>query len=171
MATNKTASRRLADTKQADEPLFYTSNEDGTPIYVDLEDGRRAIVGEEPRALPRSMWKAAARAGCMSTQMARNVRSRVGFDDSQVHEADDPVKRQKLIIDAIYGAVQADADAPGYETAFTSNGLPNVDWLCSNLGFKLTADERDAAWVEVQRMVERDDAAENEATAAAADID
>ena len=80
--------------------------------------------------------------------------------------ADDPASdaftRKNAIKAAMLDALQADEDDPDYTDAFTANDIPNVRWLEKKVGFSLSADERDAAWAEVQNEAGGDDETEGE---------
>jgi hypothetical protein len=129
---------------KTETPRWYSP--DGTPIHVYLPDGSKAIVAEDPRELPRKFWKAAGRAGCMTTGMP-NVKD---MQPPQGNPEDDAETRIELIAAAIQEAMGQEEDAPGYEDAFTNAGKPNVQWLSKKVGFTVTAADRDEAYDRVE---------------------
>lgn len=124
---------------------------DGEDIRLCLKNGHTAIVGEEPRELPRQFWKEAARNGCRTTDMPRNIDAPVGGDE------DDEFSRRKLIKDAMIDAADHAEGDEGYEDAFTAAGIPSTRWLSEKVGFNVTSADRDAVWREVQEETEEED--------------
>lgn len=136
-------------------PFFYSP--DGTPIRVCLPDGRVAIVGEEPRELPRGFFKEAFKQGCMTTAMPS--KAEIDALKPAVGTAHEPLDRVKAITQAIRDAANAAEDAPGYEGAFTGTGMPDIKWLSAKVGFGVDRTERDGAWHVVQQEIEAAEAA------------
>ncbi|MES2347035.1 MAG: hypothetical protein V4641_05625 [Pseudomonadota bacterium] len=130
---------------------FYSP--DGTDMRVCLPDGRTAIVGEEPRDLHPAFNRAAIRAGCLSTDMPSAVR----MQGADVPLQDDVFKRKEAIKEKMSEALRAEEGAPGYEDAFTSSGIPNINWLSKAVGFNIERSERDELWSEVQAELDNDD--------------
>lgn len=135
------------------EKLF--SSIDGTDVRVTHGDGSVAIVGADPRPLPRKLWRAAIKAGCQTDARLRAV-------DMPVDPADDAFTRKQAIKDAMIAALQADDTDPEFEDAFTANDIPNVRWLEKRVGFSLSGDERDVCWSEVQQDMPDGDEEEGE---------
>jgi hypothetical protein len=127
------------------EPEFFS--EDGTDIDVHLPDGRKAIVGAIPRTLPKAFWKAAGKAGCIATGMAPRAQRTV----PQAPPEEDVPMRMALIKKAIVKAANSAEDAPGFEDAFTRNGLPNLEYLSRECGFSVQTTERDVVWQQVEK--------------------
>lgn len=125
---------------------------DGSEIRVAHPDGSVAVVGATPRMLPKKLWKAAIRAGCQTNESAPPA------PITGLTVADDAMERKAAIIAAMKEALEADEDDPKYMDAFTADELPSVRWLESKVKFPLSADERDAAWAEVQALLETDEA-------------
>lgn len=134
-------------------PQFYSP--DGTPIRVCMPGGHVAIVDENPRPLPQSMWKAAAREGCLTTDMPAAERMKAPTPGIEF----EPFERRAAIKAAIERAYNMEDDAEGFEDAFTANGLPNINWLSRELGFTVERPERDEMWREVQAEAEAADEA------------
>lgn len=135
---------------------FYSP--DGTPIRVNLPDGRRVVVCE-PRTIPPAFNRAAMKAGCLTTDMPDAATMR----GPATPAADEPQTRAAMVEKAIRDAFHAndvdddkDVDAK-FDGAFTSNGNPSVTWLSTFLGFKIDAAERDAAWGKIQRELDSAD--------------
>lgn len=122
------------------EPRWYSP--DGTDISVYLPDGSRAIVGEDPRALPRKFWRQAGKDGCLTTDMP----AAADMKPPSANPEDDDETRIGLIVDAIKDALAQEEDAPGYEDSFTAAGKPNAQWLSKKVGFNVTASDRDDAF-------------------------
>lgn len=146
------------------ETTFYSP--DGEPIRVKLPDGRVAIVTDEPRTLPAAFHRAALKAGCFPTGDAKRV-------VAEIPTKDDPLKRREAIKDAIFDVLaSAPADhapeaehaefAKNYEGALNADGVPNVRFLETKLGFNIDAAERDSAFAEVRQELERGDDADDE---------
>ena len=129
--------------KAKNERLFYSF--DGSDIRVPLPDGSVVIVGERPRPLPKKFWRAAIRNGCQTSDSIPKVDL-----EPELGAKDDPFTRMEAIKAAIVEALESDETDEQYADAFTANDIPNVRWLEKKVGFGLTADERDAAWREVQ---------------------
>ncbi|MBS0227083.1 MAG: hypothetical protein JSS23_00120 [Proteobacteria bacterium] len=135
---------------------FYSP--DSTPIRVNLPDGRRLVVNE-PREIPAAFNRAAMKAGCLTTDMP----DAVTMAGPTTAASDDPITRAGLLEKAIRDAFNANdvedestIDAR-FADAFTRNGIPNVLWLSTYLGFKIDAAERDAAWGKIQKEIEDED--------------
>lgn len=138
--------------------MFYSP--DGTDIRVALEDGRVAIVGEEPRNLHPAFNRAAVRAGCLTTDMPSAVR----MQGPDVPHEFDASSRRDMIMGKMRKALNAEEGAPGFEDAFTANGLPNIKWLSEAVGFTIERSERDELWgiVSAEDANDRADDADNE---------
>lgn len=134
----------------APQTLWYSP--DGTDIHLYLANGHKAIVGEEPRTLPRQFWKKAAQEGCRTTDMPKDMPSA-----PEGGEGDDEFSRRKLIKDAMLDALEHAEGDEGYEDAFTANGIPNARWLSEKCGFNVTAVDRDDVWREVQAETEEEE--------------
>lgn len=136
-----------AAAQKPEERLFYS--QDGEDIRVPLPDGRVALVGEEPRVLPRAFHKEAMKRGCLIAG------ANMPKLDLSVPTELDQEARNEAIKDAIREALDADSEAEGYEAAygeaFNENEEPSVRWIEKRLGFNISAGERDKAWAEVQR--------------------
>lgn len=117
---------------------------DGSDVRVIHPDGTVAIVGDEPRELPKKLWRAAVKAGCQTDTSLKPA------ELPELTNADDAFTRMQAIKDAIGEALGSDEADEQYADAFTANDIPNVRWLEKKCGFSLTADERDQAWAEVQ---------------------
>lgn len=128
---------------------------DGTPIHVPLPDGSKAIVLglDQARSLPARFVRAAAAAGCMTTALAHLPRDVI---NPQTPASADPQLRNKLILEAIADAVNGEEDSEEFEGAFTTTGIPNVAWLSARVGFTVDRSERDSAWNEVKKALDRD---------------
>lgn len=146
------------------ETTFYAP--DGEPIRVKLPDGRIAIVDGTPRTLPPAFHRAALKAGCFPSGESRRIVAEVPIQD-------DPIKRREAIKDLIMEilasapaehAPEAEhtAFAKDYAGALNADGVPNVRFLETKLGFNIDAAERDAAFAEVRLELERDDDAADE---------
>ena len=157
MSKNKLAAAVADD---LDERRFYSR--DGDDIRVTHPGGSVAIVGEEPRTLPKHLHRAAIKAGAQILEpgeaLTATKRTTVVADDP----ASDAFTRKNAIKAAMLDALQADEDDPDYTDAFTANDIPNVRWLEKKVGFSLSADERDAAWAEVQSENDNGDDGDNE---------
>lgn len=125
----------------------------GEDIRVTHPDGSIALVGEEPRELPPKLWRAAIKQGCIPDTQLRKA-------ELPQEPGDDAFSRKQAIKDKINEALDSDETDERYEDAFTAAGVPNVRWLEKQVGFSLSAQERDVAWAEVQ--AERDDGEEEE---------
>lgn len=117
---------------------------DGTEIRVTHPDGSVAIVGDEPRPLPKKMWRQAVKQGCQTDTSIKPA------DLPGLTQADDAFTRSQAIKDAIVEALESDEADEAFADAFTAADIPNVRWLEKRVGFSLSADERDQAWSEVQ---------------------
>ena len=157
MSKNKLAAAVADD---LDERRFYSR--DGDDIRVTHPGGSVAIVGEEPRTLPKHLHRAAIKAGAQILEPGEALtaakRTTVVADDP----ASDAFTRKNAIKAAMLDALQADEDDANYADAFTANDIPNVRWLEKKVGFSLSADERDAAWAEVQSENDNGDDGDNE---------
>jgi hypothetical protein len=151
-ATKAEAAKLTTDAKR---PLWYSP--DGTDIHVTLGDGRRAIVGEKPRELPRGFYRAAAQAGCLSTTQINPA----DYNIPTVPDSENPEKRADAVRKAILDAAQAREDDPEFENAFTPAGLPNILFLSKRLGFAISQAERDAAWNQIKQEIEQTDEEDN----------
>jgi hypothetical protein len=137
-----------APVAQKSEPEFFS--EDGTEIDVHLPDGRKAIVGAIPRTLPKAFWKAAGKAGCIASGMAPRAQRMV----PQAPPEEEVPMRMALIKKAIVKAANSAEDAPGFEDAFTRNGLPNLEYLSRECGFSVQTTERDVVWQQVEKEIQ-----------------
>lgn len=129
------------------ERMFYS--EDGTDIRVTLPGGGVAIVNGEPRTLPKQYHREAMKAGCLIEGGGRV--EKIEFDP-----VTDEIGRQQRIKAKILEAARADENSEGYEDAFTGAGKASVKWLEEQLGFSVTADERDAIQAEVEALLEKE---------------
>lgn len=129
--------------ENTENPLFYSP--DKVPVRVELADGGVALVGEKPRSLPPKFWRAATKAGCLikGGLTAKDLQPPKGKPE------EDQRTKEDMIVKAMVDAGK-NIDAEGYEGAFTAQGVPQVRWLETRLGFNLGAEERDAAWVIAQ---------------------
>lgn len=149
MAATRNTSKPKATKAATDAPEEKQFRSvDGTDIRVTHPDGSVAIVGADPRPLPRKMWRAAIKAGCQTDGTVRAADLPSGLT-----AADDAFTRKQAIKDAMIEALQSDEADPAYEDAFTANDIPNVRWLEKKIGFSLSADERDVCWGEVQEEI------------------
>lgn len=135
-------------TDAANERKFYS--EDGTDIRVTLPSGGVAIVNGEPRTLPRQFHREAMKAGCLIE--GGNRVEKIEFDP-----VTDELGRQQRIKAKMLEAARADEGAEGFEDALTGAGKFSVKWLEEQLGFSVTADERDAIQSEVEAIIEKED--------------
>lgn len=143
--------------KKPDPNERYFRSFDGTDIRVSHPDGSVAVVGESPRTLPKKLWRAAIKAGCMTDNSLKPA------ELPELGAGDDAFTRMQAIKDAITEALESDETDEAFADAFTANDIPNVRWLEKRVGFGLTADERDQAWSEVQAdLPEGDDDEGNE---------
>ena len=126
---------------------FYS--EDGTTIRVCHPDGSVALIGEEPREIPKKMWRLAVREGALASDMKVQK-----ADLSEVGDGDDAETRRQAIYDAMlkaWDANESDEETPAeFEGAFTAAGVPNVRWIEKFVGFDIDAKERDEIWQQVQ---------------------
>ena len=141
---------RLAAAVSADidERRFYSR--DGDDIRVTHPGGSVAIVGEEPRTLPKHLHRAAIKNGCQILEPGESLSAAQRTTVEENDPGTDAFTRKNAIKAAMLDALQADEDDANYADAFTANDIPNVRWLEKKVGFSLSADERDAAWAEVQ---------------------
>jgi hypothetical protein len=146
MATSKTENK---------ESVRTFRSADGEDIRVTHPDGSVAIVGEEPRELPRKLWRHAIKQGCLPDEQIKKA-------DLPLEPKDDAFTRKQAIKDKIVEAMESDENDEKYDDAFTSAGVPNVRWLEKQVGFGLSAQERDEAWAEVQSEREQDEDEEEE---------
>ena len=153
---------RLAAAVSADidERRFYSR--DGDDIRVTHPGGSVAIVGEEPRTLPKHLHRAAIKNGCQILEPGENLSAAQRTTVEENDPGTDAFTRKNAIKAAMLDALQADEDDANYADAFTANDIPNVRWLEKKVGFSLSADERDAAWAEVQTETGGDADDENE---------
>ena len=143
--TNETTTRKAGTAEQSENPKFYSP--DKTPIRVELPDGGIALVEEKPRHLPPKFWRAATKAGCLvqGGLTARELEKSIPKANPQ----DDQRTKEDMIVQAMVDAGK-NVDNAEYDGAFTAQGVPQVRWLETRLGFNLGADERDAAWAIAQ---------------------
>ena len=141
---SKQASGRRAASAPVEETRFFRSF-DGSDIRVDHPDGSVAIVGAEYRTLPKKLWRLAIKRGCVSDTTINPA------DLPGLSVADDAFTRKQRIKDMIVEALQSDEEDPRFADAFTPQDIPDLRWLEKACGFPLSAEERDAAWDEVQR--------------------
>ncbi len=153
---------RLAAAVSADidERRFYSR--DGDDIRVTHPGGSVAIVGEEPRTLPKHLHRAAIKNGCQILEPGESLSAAQRTTVEENDPGTDAFTRKNAIKAAMLDALQADEDDANYADAFTANDIPNVRWLEKKVGFSLSADERDAAWAEVQNEAGGDDETEGE---------
>ena len=153
---------RLAAAVSADidERRFYSR--DGDDIRVTHPGGSVAIVGEEPRTLPKHLHRAAIKNGCQILEPGESLSAAQRTTVEENDPGTDAFTRKNAIKVAMLDALQADEDDANYADAFTANDIPNVRWLEKKVGFSLSADERDAAWAEVQTETGGDADDENE---------
>ena len=143
-----------------DERRFYSR--DGDDIRVTHPGGSVAIVGEEPRTLPKHLHRAAIKNGCQILEPGESLSAAQRTTVEENDPGTDAFTRKNAIKAAMLDALQADEDDANYADAFTANDIPNVRWLEKKVGFSLSADERDAAWAEVQNEAGGDDETEGE---------
>lgn len=150
--------------KTPSERQFYS--ESGEDVRVTLPGGAVAIVGRKPRTLPQQFHRAALKAGCL-------IKGAAPAPTVQEKPEDDPHERIKLIKAAILTAVEAEPDEGAdeaahneyeakYGDAFTQDGTPSVRWIEKELGFNISAQERDQAWNEVKAENGLDDEDEDD---------
>ena len=135
--------------KDPNERYFHSY--DGSEIRVTHPDGSIAIVGSEPRPLPKKLWRAAVKAGCQTDSTLKPA------ELPELDAGDDAFTRMEAIKQAMIEALEADEDDAAFADAFTANDIPNVRWLEKKVGFSLSADERDQAWSEVQAGLSSED--------------
>lgn len=137
------------------DPLFYSY--DGTERTIDLPDGRTAIVGEKPRALPPAFWRAALKNGCGSTSQPPPEAMRL---PDQPAEAD-AFRRRTIIERAIADALSQDTDSTdeAFAGSVTIDGQINMQWLNKHVGFTVERSERDEAYRKVVAEAEAEDEA------------
>lgn len=144
-------------------------SEDGSDIPVSLPDGRRIIIGANPREIPAGFIKAARAAGAITTRQVMSVRETAAAEPKE-HASADPLKRQALLREALID-IADNAEDPAYEEAITQTGLPSLIFLSQRLGFSVQPDERNKAWAQLQhdiRDAEADAATDNAGNTAAA---
>lgn len=153
MTTTKRNTAAKAAAKDPNERYFRSF--DGSEVRVTHPDGSVAIVGAEPRTLPKKLWRAAVKAGCQTDTTLKPA------ELPELTPADDAFTRNQAIKDAMIAALEADEDDAEFADAFTANDIPNVRWLEKRVGFSLSADERDAAWSEVQAGLDAEEGDED----------
>ena len=153
---------RLAAAVSADidERQFYSR--DGDDIRVTHPGGSVAIVGEEPRTLPKHLHRAAIKNGCQILEPGESLSAAQRTTVEENDPGTDAFTRKNAIKAAMLDALQADEDDANYADAFTANDIPNVRWLEKKVGFSLSADERNTAWAEVQSENDNGDDGDNE---------
>lgn len=132
-----------ANETKPEKHLFYSPDKE--PVRVELPDGGVAIVGEKARELPPKFWRAATKAGCL----IKGGLTAKDFAPPKINPEDDQRTKEDMIVQAMVDA-GTNLDNPEYDGAFTAQGVPQVRWLETRLGFNLGADERDAAWAIAQ---------------------
>lgn len=133
----------MAKVNPTEKYLFYSP--DKTPVRVELPDGGIALVGEKARELPPKFWRAATKAGCL----IKGGLTAKDLMPPKTNPEDDQRTKEDMIVKAMVDAGK-NVDTEGYEDAFTAQGVPQVRWLETRLGFNLGADERDSAWAIAQ---------------------
>jgi len=136
---------QAAEKEDPSVPKWYAP--DGSPIHVTLPDGRRCIIGIEPRPIPPAFYRAAQRAGAFADSMPTKAQMR----GPEVPPGADPLGRVRLIEGMVRKAYQDTSGSEEFENAFTPNGVPDIKWLSAKLGFQITASERDLAWAVVSK--------------------
>jgi hypothetical protein len=142
---------RKVEAEEKSGPKFYSI--DGEPVHVSLPDGRKAIVGEDPRSLPRAMWRAALAAGCASSEKVNRKALETPIEEAHADQSE----RRKLIDKAINEALDAEEGAPGFENAFLPSGAVNMTWLNARVGFQVERSERDEATRRIQESLDREE--------------
>lgn len=150
-----------APTKQ-----FYSPS--GEELRITHGNGAVALIGPDPKPLPKHLWQAAIRAGAqvsgqsgLTTEESRAAK-KAGEDGAGGAENDQRFTIIEKLKQAMREAVDAYADAEEagrdvtveFASAFTSNGIPQVKWLEGRVGFSISADQRDQAWADLQPELE-----------------
>lgn len=105
------------------------------PTMIGLTSGHTMVVSPEGTDVPKQFRRAAIAAGCTPTGM--------GLEGPDPEEKQDT--RQSVIVDAINKMLDGEE-----ESDFTADGRPDLKKLSEKAGFKVTREERDAAWSEIQ---------------------
>lgn len=128
------------DAPVSTDPLFISIT--GKTELIALTSGHTASVGPDPKGTPlhARFHRAAMMRGVVPLQMQHSVAA------EQV-PATGKTKEQRLI-EAITDMIAIGATDPDAAKAlFTNDGIPDIRALSSRVGFKVTATDRDAAWL------------------------
>lgn len=150
-----------ASRKKAGPPAEVTAERTfwspfGDVIRVEHPDGSVANVGEQPRPLPKKLWRAAVKAGCSTSTDIRKA------DLTGLDAGDDPFTRVGRMKEVILAALESDENDPRYADAFDAHDKPSLRWLEKECGFPISSTERDSAWDEVQKEIPDEESPEDD---------
>lgn len=126
-----------------EHPRFISTK--GEPVMLALLSGHTASVTHEEEGTPLHprFHRMAMLHGVVPLAMRESYLSSIGEDPTARRE----LSRAELIVRGVGALVQrATEDQSLMTTLFTNDGRPEVEALATQIGFPVTASERDAAW-------------------------
>lgn len=114
------------------------------PTMIGLTSGHTMVVEPTGTEVPQQFRRAAIAAGCTP----------MGVGISEQPEASEAAETRQ---DVIKNAINKMLDG-GEDGDFTNDGKPDLKKLSETAGFKVTRDERDAAWALVQASLTNESA-------------
>lgn len=105
------------------------------PTMIGLTSGHTMVIAPEGTDVPQRFRRAAIAAGCTPMGVGLEVAEKVDLEET----------RQDLIKKAINKLLDGGEDGD-----FTADGRPDLKKLSEAAGFKVTREERDAAWELIQ---------------------
>lgn len=120
----------------------------GETVRLTLPDGGVALVGDEPKELPKRYWREALRNGCQPADEkpltpAQKRAALAAAPENDTTGEETLIARLKAKIREIFDAESTDAR---YENALTTQGIPTVSWLSEAMGQPISAAQRDEAF-------------------------
>lgn len=113
------------------------------PTMIGLTSGHTMVIAPEGTDVPQRFRRAAIAAGCTPMGVGLEVAEKADVEET----------RQDLIKNAIEKMLDGGEDGD-----FTADGRPDLKKLSETAGFKVTREERDAAWDLIQAELKSEEA-------------